>query len=170
MNNLAIRPWSIADVPVVREIAWKTWLVTYASFIPEADLRSYLDEHYTVVALTNSLRTENLRTFIAEIDSNAVGFSKTYLNADDGRFYVASLYVLPEHQGKGVGAMLMKASETFALTFGVDEIWLGVMDKNLPTLAWYKKLGFQFVHEAPFTMGTTTVNHLIGFKTIAVQE
>ena len=60
----------------------------------------------------------------------------------------------------------MKASEEIALTFGADSVWLGVMTKNIPALEWYRKLGFDFVEEAPFVMGNTTVMHLIGRKKI----
>ena len=45
-----------------------------------------------------------------------------------------------------------------------DRVWLGVMSENAPTITWYRSLGFAFVEEAPFTMGRTTVRHLIGFK------
>jgi len=40
------------------------------------------------------------------------------------------------------------------------------MVKNTGALAWYRNKGFQFVREAPFSMGATTVEHLIGFKII----
>jgi ribosomal protein S18 acetylase RimI-like enzyme len=48
----------------------------------------------------------------------------------------------------------------------LHEIWLGVMVQNVDALAWYRKLGFIFEREEPFTMGKTTVPHLIGFKKI----
>jgi hypothetical protein len=38
------------------------------------------------------------------------------------------------------------------------------MVKNRQALVFYRKVGFQFVREEPFTMGKTTVSHLIGFK------
>jgi ribosomal protein S18 acetylase RimI-like enzyme len=164
MSKVIIRIWTLTDLPTIRDIAWRTWLATYSSFIPDADLRWFLDEYYSDAALTKLFRDETARTFIAEGNAAAAGFSKTYLNKDDRKFYVASLYVLPGFQGKGIGGELMRASEEHARTFGVNEVWLGVMEQNVAALEWYKKLGFQFVQEAPFRMGKTTVNHLIGFK------
>ena len=166
MSEIVIRPWTRDDLQAIRDIAWKTWLATYSSFIPEEDLQTFLDEFYSIAALTKLLNSTQARTFIAEIHANAVGFSKTNFNDTDNRFYVASLYVLPEFQGKGIGTRLMNASEEFAFTFGVDSIWLGVMTQNVDALNWYKRIGFQFVREEPFTMGKTTVQHLIGFRTI----
>jgi len=37
------------------------------------------------------------------------------------------------------------------------------MVKNEPAVSWYKKMGYEVVENAPFTMGKTTVDHYIGF-------
>lgn len=73
---------------------------------------------------------------------------------------------MPDFQGKGIGTKLLHATEECALSFDVDAIWLGVMTQNLPALNWYRRIGFQFESEEPFTMGNTTVMHLIGFRKI----
>jgi ribosomal protein S18 acetylase RimI-like enzyme len=90
--------------------------------------------------------------------------TQTQINQQEKRFYVSSIYVLPLYQGKGLGMKLIRAAETWAIANHFDDVWLGVMMQNVNALAWYKKIGFQFVEEAPFTMGQTTVNHLIGYK------
>jgi ribosomal protein S18 acetylase RimI-like enzyme len=77
------------------------------------------------------------------------------------------VYVLPSYQGQGIGGKLMRAAEERALAAGMKELWLGVMVQNTAALEWYRRNGFSFVEEAPFTMGKTTVNHLIGFRAIA---
>jgi ribosomal protein S18 acetylase RimI-like enzyme len=81
-----------------------------------------------------------------------------------GRCSVASIYVLPESQGHGLGSMLMQEAFRAAVEAKYDRVWLGVMSENSSTIAWYRALGFRFVEEAPFTMGKTTVRHLIGFR------
>jgi hypothetical protein len=59
---------------------------------------------------------------------------------------------------------LLESAEEYAAEKGLDELWIGVMVKNRQALLLYRKVGFQFVREEPFTMGKTTVNHLIGYK------
>lgn len=100
----------------------------------------------------------------------AVGFAKTNFNTHDNKFFLNSLYVLPEYQGKGIGSQLLRACEGFAESLKADEVWLGVMEQNVSALGWYKKSGFQFVSKAPFTMGKTTVQHCIGFRRILGSE
>ncbi len=63
-----------------------------------------------------------------------------------------------------MGRRLLEAAEGYAGEKGLDRLWIGVMVKNRQALAFYRKMGFQFVREEPFTMGETTVSHLIGYK------
>ena len=84
----------------------------------------------------------------------------------EGRLYVQSLYILPRFQGRGVGRALLARAEKRALEYGLDRIWLGVMTQNTDALEWYTRHGFEFVEKAPFTMGETVVEHVIGYKRI----
>ncbi|MEK9136873.1 MAG: GNAT family N-acetyltransferase [Bacteroidota bacterium] len=165
-QKIIVRQWTLADVPAVQHIALTTWLATYSSFIPNEDIQAFFDTYYTSGALGEFCNAETKRGFIAEMESQAIGFAKTHFSHDDNKFYLNSLYVLPAHQGKGIGSELLKRSEEFALTCGADAVWLGVMNQNVAALAWYKRIGFEFVKEEPFTMGKTTVNHLIGCRKI----
>jgi hypothetical protein len=107
-----------------------------------------------------------IQIFIAEADDQIVGYTRLFFNRDENRLYVPSLYLLPDFQGQEIGKRLLEAAEAYAAERGVDELWIGVMVKNRPALDFYRKVGFQFVREEPFTMGKTTVNHVIGYKKI----
>ena len=82
------------------------------------------------------------------------------------RFYISSLYILPDYQGFGIGKKLLKEAYLIAMQKQYDRIWLGVMTKNVKAVDWYKNIGFVFVEEDPFQMGKTEVMHLIGYKII----
>ena len=155
---------TLADIQAVQDITWRAWLATYSRFIPEADLRSYFDEHYNSQALTAFFSAPDNSGLIARAGGATAGYCKTHFDRQNGLFYIPSLYILPEHQGAGLGTLLLEAAEGFAKTCGVHEAWLGVMVENTDALAWYRNKGFQFVREEPFSMGATTVAHLIGFK------
>ena len=168
--EVRIRPWRKRDLADVQRITWTSWLATYSSFIPEHDLRRYFDIHYTLQALDRLYSSKGVHGFVAEVEGGLVGCEKTEFNAEEQRFYISSLHVLKEHQGKGIGGQLLRAAEECAHRYDVDRVWLGVMVENVHALDWYKKLGFHFVEEAPFTMGATTARHLIGWKTINVNQ
>ena len=57
----------------------------------------------------------------------------------------------------------MKSAAERAQSLGLDKVWVGVMAKNESAIEWYKKMGYEIVENAPFTMGNTTIDHFIGF-------
>lgn len=164
--DVLIRRWTLEDIPTVQAIAITTWLATFGSFIPDDDIRAFFDLYYTTELLAENCTSEDRAGFLATVAGNPVGFARTFFNKDERKFYLNSLYVLPEWQGRQIGSLLFRECEVLARTIGVDEIWVGVMKQNTRTVAWYKKLQFQFEREEPFTMGNTTVAHLIGFRTL----
>jgi ribosomal protein S18 acetylase RimI-like enzyme len=164
--EIAIRPWQKSDVASIRRITWESWISAYLSFIPESDLKSYFDIHYTEESFLSMFDDPSMHGFTAEMDGQAAGYARLFFNRDENRLYVSSLYFLPGFQGQGMGSRLLEAAEGYAAEKGLDELWIGVMVKNRRALDFYRKVGFQFVREEPFTMGKTTVSHLIGYKRI----
>jgi len=159
-----IRPWQRGDLESIRRITWQSWISAYASFIPESDLKAYFDIHYTEGAFLSMFDDPLAQGFVAETDDQIAGYARLFFNREENRLYVPSLYFLPDFQGQGMGRQLLETAEEYAAEKGLDELWIGVMVKNNQALVFYRKVGFQFVREEPFTMGKTTVSHLIGYK------
>ena len=162
--GIVIRPWERNDLETLRKITWQSWISTYSIFIQESDLKSYFDIYYTEAAFLSMFNDPLMHGFIAEMDDHIAGYIRLFFNEDENRLYVPSLYLLPDFQGQDTGRHLLEAAEGYAAIKGVDELWLGVMVKNRQALNFYRKVGFLFVREEPFTMGRTTVTHLIGYK------
>jgi len=162
--GIVIRPWKKSDLASIRRITWESWISTYLSFIPECDLKFYFDIHYTEEFLLSMFDDPSMHGFIAAMDGQVAGYARLFFNRDENRLYISSLYFLPEFEGQGMGSRLLETAEGYATEKGLDELWIGVMVKNRRALDFYKKVGFQFDREEPFTMGKTTVSHLIGYK------
>ncbi|MBI2416563.1 MAG: GNAT family N-acetyltransferase [Ignavibacteriales bacterium] len=160
---IKILNWTENDFPLVQQILKETWLDTYSSFIPIEDLTGYLETAYSVEALSNLYKDANNTGLFAFENKKPVAWMRTHLSSEDKRFYVSSIYVLPGNQGKGIGKLLLQKAAELAKLNDFDRIYLGVMKQNAKSLAWYKKEGFVFEEEQPFTMGNTSVPHLIGY-------
>jgi ribosomal protein S18 acetylase RimI-like enzyme len=165
--SVNIRPWRRDDLEVVRYILWETWKDSYSSFIPMDDLQVYFNDHYTSKILAEQFNDTKVIGFVAEYDDVIAGYEKTYYDEKENRLYVHQLYILSVYQNLGLGKKLMKSAAERAKSMGLDKIWLGVMTKNESAVAWYKKMGYEIVENAPFTMGKTTVDHFIGFVPVA---
>ena len=164
--EILIRPWRRGDFPAVRRILWESWIAAYRTFIPEEDLRTYFEATYQIDSLARLYDNPRVHGFIGEADGEAVGYARTQFHVNENRLYLASLYLLPAFQGKGIGGDLLRAAEENALAYGLRELWVGVMVRNEAAGRWYDRRGFRFVREEPFRMGRTTVAHLIGCKAI----
>ncbi|MGE5314979.1 MAG: GNAT family N-acetyltransferase [Acidobacteriota bacterium] len=158
------REWTTDDFEPVRRVLLETWLDAYRSFIPEEDIRSYFEATYSPDQLGALCATPSCKGYVALDGDEIVGFERLHFDAEENKLYVASIYVLPQSQGKGVGRHLLMLAEDMARMLELDRIWLGVMTQNTRSVEWYKKIGFTFEHEEPFTMGRTVVPHLIGYK------
>ena len=160
---LPIRRWTLDDLTIIQDVLWKTWLDSYSHFIPEADLRSYFSEHYDLDSLRTLFHNPMADGFVAIDNNTVIGFMRTARDPEENRYYVSSIYVLPQFQAKGLGRALMVKAAEEAKAFRLDRVWVGVMVQNTQALDWYKSMGYEIVRTEPFTMGQSTVDHYIGF-------
>lgn len=163
--ELNIRRWTKEDFRIVKNILLVTWKDTYY-FIPQEDLLSHFEKFYADEKLEDLLEDPFSQGIIAEVNSVPAGWMRLFEDQINKKFFVSSLYVLPAFQGYGVGKALLNEAYSIARQMNYQKIWLGVMSKNVKALEWYKNLGFNFLEEEPFQMGTTEVMHLIGYKDI----
>lgn len=161
--DIKLRDWQRDDFLTVKNILLTTWKDTY-SFIPVEDIEIYFNDFYSYERLNEILEDPFSKGILAEVENNPVGWMKLFQNNFEKKFFVSSLYVLPPFQGIGIGKKLLEKAFTLAREKHFSKIWLGVMKQNVKSLEWYKNLGFVFIEEEPFQMGSTQVIHLIGYK------
>jgi len=163
--EITIRNWTREDFSIVKNILLTTWKNTYI-FIPEEDILTHFEKHYSEDRLIEILNDPFSKGIIAEVNSVPAGWLKLFEDHINKKFFVSSLYVLPDYQGFGLGKKLLNEAYRIAKEKQFSKVWLGVMKQNVRSLEWYQKLGFIFDEEEPFQMGSTQVMHLIGYKVI----
>jgi diamine N-acetyltransferase len=162
-KSILTRRWRHDDLPAVQRLLLETWLDAYSPFIPREDVTGYLQKQYSQEKLEGLFADADVTGLVAEVDGAVSGYAKLYDARAEQRFYLHQLYILPSKQGLGLGHRLMACAEQRALELGADRIWLGVMVKNAHAVAWYKKMGYSVMQTEPFVMGSTTVDHYIGY-------
>jgi ribosomal protein S18 acetylase RimI-like enzyme len=168
--EILIRPWRMEDLSAVQRILWESWMAAYRAFVPEEDLRIYHEATYRIESLTHLYESLFVHGFIGEADGTPAGFARAQFHRNENRIYLASLYLLPDFQRKGIGGRLLAAAEEKALAYHLGELWVGVMVQNEPARRWYEKRGFRFIKKDAFRMGGTIVPHLIGCKAIGESD
>ena len=163
--KITLRNWTREDFSIVKNILLQTWKNTY-TFIPTEDILTHFEKHYSEDRLIEILNDPFSQGIVADVNSVPVGWLKLFEDHINKKFFVSSLYVLPEYQGFGLGKKLLNEAYKIAKEKHFSKVWLGVMKQNVKSLEWYKNLGFIFTEEEPFKMGSTEVMHLIGYKVI----
>ncbi|MFG1813025.1 GNAT family N-acetyltransferase [Kribbella sp. NPDC049174] len=134
---IAVRRAEVGDVDAVREIGVRTWPVAYGGLISEEFIADGLAQWWSPEAVEWVIR--NGITLVAAEGEDLVGM--VGLGREDDFWVMWKLYVLPDHQGKGVGKALLDAAIK-ALPEGTTELLLDVLVTNEKAIGFYRANGF----------------------------
>lgn len=140
-------------IPVIQEIAEKTWWPTYSSMLEKEQIRYMLDTIYGDRALTDVIQ-DGSQEFVLLSDTNGYqGFASFGLQRDDpAAFKLHKLYVLPENQGKAYGTALIEEVKRRLIARNIRTLDLNVARKN-PAKTFYERIGFQVMAEKDIPFG-----------------
>ena len=134
---LAIRPATIDDVPLIRQVVAE--LAAYerladAAVATDADLREQLFGAHPAAEV-----------LIGEVDGEAAGFALFFHNFSTflGKrgLYLEDLFVRPAFRGSGLGRHLMASLARIAVQRDCGRFEWSVLDWNAPAIGFYRTLG-----------------------------
>jgi ribosomal protein S18 acetylase RimI-like enzyme len=159
MSNIEIRKVTTNDLDELQKIGRLTFYETFASDNTEENMNKYLDEAFSLTKLISELSDNNSEFYFAILDNNVIGYlklnfgqSQTELK-DNKAVEIERIYVLKEYHGKGVGQLLFEKAIKVARQKKADYVWLGVWEKNLRAINFYKKNGFVEFDKHIFKLG-----------------
>lgn len=161
-NALSITPLQEAEVATVSALAHRIWPVAYDEILSPAQLDNLLTTIYSHDNLHREI-AHGHRFWLAHWDTAAVGFVSGYQEA--ARLWLRKLYVLPDHQGRGIGQALLA---TLCAAFpAAREVRLFVNRENVAAQRFYTHAGFLPVEEVNVQMGDYHFIDLVFSKALA---
>lgn len=162
IETLNIRFATAEDAETLAEIAWKSFYDAFAEHPKNApeDMKSYMEEAFSVSAIKEDLAQEDTIYFVTELDEKIIGYAKLKQNSREGctagerPIELCRLYSLNEYIGKGIGKALMLKCLEFAKEEDHDFMWLGVWEYNYRAQDFYKRFGFEKCGEHVFQLGS----------------
>lgn len=122
-------------------------------------MTKYLNEGFSVEKLSAELNDNNTELYFATLGNEVIGYiklnfgqSQTELK-DDKAVEIERIYVLKEYHGKKVGQLLYQKAMEIARQANAGYVWLGVWEKNLRAIHFYKKNGFVEFDKHIFKLG-----------------
>ena len=137
--NLCIRPVEHRDLEAVRRVFVETWHHTYDAVLGAERVAEITDAWHSIESLRDAVGRAGRALLLAEDAGAVVAAGSARLAADI--VFVSRLYVLPAHQGRGIGTRLLDALvASFGSSTGVE---LEVAVTNARAIAFYQARGFQ---------------------------
>ncbi len=170
--TIRIRAANPADASSIARVHVDAWRTTYVGIVPApylADLAYQSRESWWAHILATAQTAAC--TFVAETaGGQVVGFARGGLESVGGLTYEGELYavyLLEEHQRKGVGRRLVSAVARCLLDSGVDSMLVWTFEENRSACRFYESLGGQEVGQRTVEIGCVNVAELsYGWKDI----
>ena len=163
MSNITLKKVSIDDVVPLQKIGITTFSETFREYNTPENLNKYLAESFSIEKLSSEINNTHSEFYLAlddaKDDTNAIGYLKVNFGEsqtelkDSTALEIERIYVLKEYQGKDVGQLLYQKALAIAKQSNVEYIWLGVWEKNVRAINFYKKNGFVTFDTHIFKLG-----------------
>jgi GNAT superfamily N-acetyltransferase len=163
-----IRPATVSDAASIREIAYRSWPLTYA-FLEKAQVDYMLSVFYDVESLSEMILSNDQKFIVLE-DSLAMNGFAAYSrrSGQEAIFKLNKLYLLPETKGRGWGRELMQKVEDLVKNEGGHVLELNVNRYN-PSRDFYSHLGYEVVCEENIPIGDYWMNDFVMRKVLISQ-
>ncbi|MGG1922582.1 GNAT family N-acetyltransferase [Chryseobacterium sp. NRRL B-14798] len=159
MSSIIINKASAEDVEIVQSLGIQTFSETFAEDNTEEAMKKYLEESFNTEKIKSELNNPDSFFYIAWEEDNPVGYLKVNSGEaqtelqDDTALEIERIYVKKSHHGKKVGQLLYNQALETAEQLGKSYLWLGVWEKNLKALQFYRKNGFVEFDKHIFRLG-----------------
>jgi ribosomal protein S18 acetylase RimI-like enzyme len=159
MDHIEIRKITIDNLVQLQEIGRQTFTETFSSSNTEENMKTYLEEGFSVEKLTTELQNPESEFYFASLNETVIGYLKINFGQAqtepqvEKSLEIERIYVLQDFHGKKVGQLLYEKAIEIAKNKKVDFVWLGVWEENNRAIQFYTKNGFVAYDQHIFTLG-----------------
>jgi GNAT superfamily N-acetyltransferase len=153
VHPMVIRPSQKDDVHSMSRVYVQSWRDTYLGVVPYAYLYE-MSIPQLEQGFLSELKSKHVISYVAENTGRVIGFISGGYERQGDRIYsgeIYALYVLKNHQRKGIGTKLVSALATQLNQFGIYSMLVRVLEHN-PYRRFYEKINGIFLrkHHMPF--------------------
>lgn len=146
--NIALRPARPEDASSLAALSVEVWVGTYLRQGITAHFADYVLSEFTPARMEALIHAPDQTIIVSQNEDGIDGYIRVSHRcpdplAGDHQTEVATLYVRPRHQGKGLGRALLLAGMQAAHEAGATSIWLTTNSENAPAIAFYLAQGFE---------------------------
>jgi|SRR5690606_29568087 len=157
-SRMQFRTATVDDAPILAALSIEVWIGTYLPRGVNAFFARFALEEFTAARLARAIEDPSQHFIVSENADGLDGFIRISHGSDapmDGGTDtgIATLYVQPRHQGRGLGRALLDQALAHAREAGAPSVWLTVNSDNRGAIAFYLAQGFKDVGTTHFHIG-----------------
>ncbi len=155
---------SPSDIPLLTEIARKSFLESHGHSASPVDIENYIASKFTESALENELSDEQNIFHLMHHNGRLVGYSKIILDFPSENIpephitKLERLYLLESFHGLRLGYQLFNLNVQISKQANQAGIWLFTWTENHRAITFYQRMGFQIVGKSNFKISDTHYN------------
>jgi GNAT superfamily N-acetyltransferase len=149
------------------DVAARTFPLACPPATHPEDIASFVDAHLTAERFAQYLADPRRAILTAAHGGRIIGYAILVRDgAADDTAELSKMYVLPDHHGGGVAAVLMDRTLATAQGWGVRGVWLGVNQANERAQRFYAKHGFTVSGTRTFQVGGRRENDYVMARSV----
>ncbi|MEK7431617.1 MAG: GNAT family N-acetyltransferase [Cyanobacteriota bacterium] len=158
-DNLFIKKAELCDAETICELGKITFYQTFYHEESEEDMENYLSSSFSLEKIESELNDKKSVFFIVYFLDKPVGYSKINFEKKPHEIELEScselqrIYILNDFQGKNIARKLLYESIRAIKEKNFKYVWLGVSDRNVRAISFYKKYGFDTFGQHIFKLG-----------------
>ena len=157
--DIRFRECTVEDLPELCAFSKEVFYESFRDACSPEDMEAFLRDRYSAGRIRDELLNPDSTFCFLYLNGCLSGYIKineapaqTDIH-DDSALELERIYVSGKAQGKGCGSYLLEQVTGTAKQKGKEYIWLGVWEKNLKALSFYRKHGFREIGTHTFMIG-----------------
>jgi ribosomal protein S18 acetylase RimI-like enzyme len=146
------------DAAALARFAAQVFTDTYRDLDDAKDIADYCAEHFQPAVLAEVITDPACTTFLAHVGEQLAGYAivrdkapPPFVPGPAAQLW--RLYLDQRFIGQQLGARLMQQAQAEARRRGAATMWLGVYDRNVRAVEFYRRFGFAQVGVSEFLFG-----------------
>lgn len=143
---------TINNIPLIEEIAQKSWRKHYPGIISTEQIEYMLEQMYSEQELKKHFENPNYHYYLIGDEENTLGIMGFENHYQEKTTKLHRIYLLVEAKGKGLGKFALQFLKEQVKNSGDNRIILAVNKKN-SSYHFYISQGFKVYEEGVFEIG-----------------
>lgn len=142
------------------KISRQTFIEAFEKDNNPVDFKNYIEKAFAKNTLKRELSNIETSFYLLTKGEIVVGYFKLNLGEaqtdvkQEHSMELERIYILSEHQGLGLGGILLTKVKEMAMQQNKTMLWLGVWQKNERAIQFYQRQGFRKFGTHPYYIGS----------------